>query len=150
MTKDSGINSKNISESNIIYFPEGLLGLEHLNRYVLLSPESELPFRYLQSVEDDSLAVVVIDPYLYMPDYRFNIYDDVIDFLHISEASDVLALSVVVIPKDIKSMTANFAAPVLVNVNNRTAKQVVLQENVYNIRHPIFEEYKALISQGAV
>lgn len=148
MTKNSSCKN-NMPEKQIIHFPEGLLGIPHLNKYIMLSPEKKLPFMYLQSVEEEALAFIVIDPYLYMPDYSFDISDDVIDFLGVTKESDILVLSVVVIPSDISRMTANFAAPVLINVNNRRAKQIVLQDDKYRIRQPIFEIYKSIVNQGA-
>ena len=86
-------------EKQIIHFPEGLLGIPHLNKYIMLSPEKKLQFMYLQSVEEEALAFIVIDPYLYMPDYSFDISDDVIDFLGVTKESDILVLSVVVIER---------------------------------------------------
>ncbi|NLG53414.1 MAG: flagellar assembly protein FliW [Clostridiales bacterium] len=148
MTKNSSCKN-NMPEKQIIHFPEGLLGIPHLNKYIMLSPEKKLPFMYLQSVEEEALAFIVIDPYLYMPDYSFDISDDVIDFLGVTKESDILVLSVVVIPSDISRMTANFAAPVLINVNNRRAKQIVLQDDKYRIRQPIFEIYKSIVNRGA-
>lgn len=148
MTKNSSCKN-HVPEKQIIHFPEGLLGLSHLNKYIMLSPEKKLPFMYLQSVEEETLAFIVIDPYLYMPDYSFDISDDVIDFLGVTKESDILVLSVVVIPSDITRMTANFAAPVLINVNNRRAKQIVLQDDKYRIRQPIFEIYKSIVNRGA-
>jgi flagellar assembly factor FliW len=148
LTKNSSCKN-NMPEKQIIHFPEGLLGIPHLNKYIMLSPEKKLPFMYLQSVEEEALAFIVIDPYLYMPDYSFDISDDVIDFLGVTKESDILVLSVVVIPSDISRMTANFAAPVLINVNNRRAKQIVLQDDKYRIRQPIFEIYKSIVNRGA-
>ena len=149
MTKDYGINNSDIPVEDVIFIKDGLLGLEHLKKYILVSPQENLPFKYLQSVEDDALAFIVIDPYLYMSDYSFDIFDDVIDELEVIDASDILVLSVVVIPSDLTKMTANFASPILINLNNRNGKQIVLQDAKYKIRQPIFDTYKTIISQGA-
>lgn len=149
MTNSTGFNHNDVPMEDIIVFKDGLLGLDHLKKYILVSPEENLPFKYLQSIEEDNLAFIVINPYLYMPDYSFDVFDDVIDELEINEPSDVLVLNVVVIPNDIKKMTANFAAPILINVNNRKGKQIVLNDSKYEIRHSIFDRFQSLDSQGA-
>jgi hypothetical protein len=46
-------------------------------------------------------------------------------------------------------MTANLKAPIVINILEKTAKQVVLQENDQPIKHPMFKELRAhLISQA--
>lgn len=149
MTKSADFCYNNMPTEDVIVFKDGLLGLEHLKKYILLSPQVDLPFSYLQSVEDENLAFVVINPFLYMPDYSFDIYDDVIDELEVTAPSDIFVLVVAVVPSDITKMTANFAAPILINVKNKKAKQVVLQDSKYEIRFSIFEIFKKLHSQGA-
>lgn len=150
MTKGCSVNNNNIPAEDVILFKDGLLGVEHLKKYLLVSSRENLPFKYLQSIDDDALAFIVIDPYLYIPNYSFEIFDDVLDELEVIEASDILVLSIAVIPSDLTKMTANFASPVLINVNNRKGMQIILQDAKYKIRQPIFDIYKTITSQGAM
>lgn len=147
MTINEVICSNEKSNKDIIYFKDGIYGLEHLKKYKLLSPQEDLPFKYLQSIEESALALIVIDPYLYMPDYNFDIYDDLINELEVEKPSDLQVLCIVVIPKDISKMTANFAAPILINVNTLNAKQIILED--YETKYPIYEAFKTIQSQGA-
>jgi hypothetical protein len=51
--------------------------------------------------------------------------------------------SVLTIPADIKEMTANLKAPLVINLKRQIGRQVVLQENEYVIKHPMFAELRA-------
>ncbi|RCX14781.1 flagellar assembly factor FliW [Anaerobacterium chartisolvens] len=140
------LNTKNfgeieINEGDIIYFPEGLPAFEAINKFVLLgNMEEDTPFCWLQSVERGELAFVVVDPRAVKPDYEADVSDDDIKLLEIEGDSRVLIYSIVVIPEDISKMTANLQAPILINTRNNKAKQVVLQNSRYSIRHFIAEE----------
>ncbi|MBC7765867.1 MAG: flagellar assembly protein FliW [Hyphomonadaceae bacterium] len=149
MTKTVEIFANNLSEEKVITFKEGILGLEDFKQYVLLSPEKDLPFKYLQYTESEAVALIVINPFLYMPAYSFDIDDETILALDAKEPADILVLAVVVIPDDYTKMTANFTAPIIINTSNMLGKQMVLQDAKYQIRTPIFEVYQELISRGA-
>ena len=62
-----------IKETEIIKFPEGLLGFNHLHEYVLLKDPKQEPFLWLQSLEDPNLAFVVVSPFLFFPGYEINV-----------------------------------------------------------------------------
>jgi flagellar assembly factor FliW len=51
--------------------------------------------------------------------------------------------SILTIPEDVTQMTANLKAPLVINIGGQIAKQVVLQENEYSIKHLMFKELRA-------
>ncbi|NDG85692.1 MAG: flagellar assembly protein FliW, partial [Proteobacteria bacterium] len=53
--------------------------------------------------------------------------------------------TILTIPSNLTEMTANLKAPVVINVKERIAKQVVLQENDQPIKHPMFKELRTQI-----
>ncbi len=58
----------------VISFDEGLPGFENVRSFVLiLSEDAELPFHYLQSVDNPSIAFVVTSPFLFVGDYDFDL-----------------------------------------------------------------------------
>src|SRR5215472_15700036 len=53
-----------------IHFAEGLVGCNSWKRFVLLSEEDEdLPVAVLQSIDEPSVALMVTDPRMVVPDY---------------------------------------------------------------------------------
>lgn len=130
-----------IDESRIVEMREGMLGFEHLKRYVLLTQEKETPFLWFQSVDDGSLAFVVIHAFMAMPDYEPIIPDEDVKLLEITSTGpeDIVVLSVVTIRSDPFKVTANLRAPIVINAKKRLAKQVVLAEGDYPVQHPLTE-----------
>lgn len=140
-TRDFG--EIDIQEDEIITFQDGIPGFEELTKYIVIeNPEEEVPFHYLQSVENKDLSFVIINPFLFKKDYDFQIPQGIVDKMEIKSPEDILIYSIVVIPDDISKMTANLLAPIVVNFNNNQGKQIVLDGNKYHTKHLILEEMK--------
>ncbi len=135
-----------IDESRIVEMKEGMLGFEHLKRYVLLTQEKETPFLWFQSVDDGSLAFVVIHAFVAMPDYEPVIPDEDVRLLEIASTGpeDVVVLSTVTIRSDPFRVTANLRAPIVINAKKRLAKQVVLMEDDYPVQYSLTVNQPAL------
>jgi len=87
-----------------------------LKRYVVLyDGDKNSPFRWLQNVDDGELAFAVVNPFMVVKDYDFEIPDEAVESLGIESILDVMVLSIVVVPEDISKMTMNLKAPVIIN-----------------------------------
>ncbi|MCX7746386.1 MAG: flagellar assembly protein FliW [Clostridia bacterium] len=134
-----------IEEKGIIQFTDGLPGFENLKQFVLLgSPDKDSPFQWLQSLDNTDIAFVVIDPRVFKPDYDIDVDDSEVEILRIKDVKNVLVYSIVVIPDDISKMTANLKAPILINIENNMAKQIVLDKSTYQVRHYILDELRKI------
>ncbi|MFW5649235.1 MAG: flagellar assembly protein FliW [Candidatus Alkaliphilus sp. MAG34] len=132
-----------VKEGDIINFVDGIPGFEKLLRYVIVeNPDKDIPFKWLQCVDDSDLAFVIVDPFVFKKDYEFDIPQNVIKKLHIESHKEINIYTIVVVPEDIEKMTANLAAPILINVANKKGKQVFLEDDRYHRRHLILEEIK--------
>lgn len=129
-----------IEDSEIINFPEGLPAFEHLKQFIILDAEEEIAFRWLQSLEDENIAFVIINPFLFKFDYEFKLSDHVLEKLKIESEADVAVYSIVVIPEKMEDITANLLAPVVINVREKLGKQIVLENTAYHTKHKIAEE----------
>jgi flagellar assembly factor FliW len=103
-----------IEHDKIIRFEEGLPGFEHLKDYLLIILEQTKPIFWLQAIDED-IALPVISPFDVDPDYSPMIDDAVFEQIKLDKEEDLLVLTVAVIPEELSKMTANMAAPVLVN-----------------------------------
>ena len=130
-----------IDESAIIRMEEGMLGFEHLKRYVVLAhPKNDkTPFLWFQSVDDGSIAFVVVRSFDIKPDYEPVISDEEAELLEITSVGpeDVVLLSVVTIRTDPFKVTANLRAPIVINAKKMLAKQIVLIESDYSVRYSL-------------
>jgi flagellar assembly factor FliW len=114
-----------------------LLGFEHLNRYILIQQKENSAFWWLQSVEDGAVAFIVINPSLIKDDYAPEVRDDDVALLEIKDLSDVLLLGVVTIRSNPTKITVNMRAPIVINVKKRFGKQIVLDDDSYEVQHRI-------------
>lgn len=125
-----------IDESRIVQMKGGgILGFEHLKRYVLLTQNEKIPFMWFQSIEDGSIAFVVINSFIIAPEYDLIINDNDTRFLEIESPEDVVLMSIVTIRSDPFKVTANLRAPLVINRKNRFGKQIVLNEPDYPIQY---------------
>ncbi len=128
-----------IEESKVISFPKGLPGLENIRRFTLIQHEKTNPIHWLQAVDDPHISLPVVEPFLVIPDYEFNISDLDAGELAANRRSDLHVVNVVVIPEKIEDMTVNLAAPILINVRMNLGKQIIFDRKNYQIQYPAFE-----------
>lgn len=126
-----------IDENNILFFEKGLPGLEEDRRYALLSSEESRPVSWLQSLDHPEISLPVIDPFFVCPDYSFDISNEDVHALEISEVKDVYVLCILVIPGSVSAMTINLSAPVIINVRNNKGCQIILDDRKYRVRVPV-------------
>lgn len=125
-------------QENIITFHDGLPGFETQKHFIIvLSSEIDFPFHYLQSIDNENIAFVITNPFLYVPDYDFEVPDDIVHKLSIGDLSELSIYSITTIPDEVENTTINLAAPVVVNNSNNEAAQVILQDNT-SLKHLIF------------
>jgi flagellar assembly factor FliW len=91
----------------------------------------------------------VVDTFSVAPGYAFDMSDEDASELSISGPEDFQVLTVIVIPDNIEAMTANLAAPIVVNTTTGRSKQVILGGGQYSARVPIFTEICALVREEA-
>lgn len=126
-------------EEKVIRFKDGIPGLECMKRCILIKVEETLPFYWLQSLEDGDIALPVIHASIIDENYSLSVDDSVFEELQIDKEEDLLIVNVAVIPQDLPRMTANMAAPLLINIDKNIGKQVILDNSAYQMRQPIFE-----------
>jgi flagellar assembly factor FliW len=131
-----------VDEKQRINFPQGLFGFESCRDYVLLDAEKE-PFYWLQSVDAVQTAFILINPFLFRPDYEVNINNEELSDIGIKGPEKALIFAIVTIPSDGSPMTANLQGPLVVNRDTRSAKQVILTDPRWKTRHDILAELSA-------
>jgi flagellar assembly factor FliW len=130
-----------VDERQKIHFPEGLFGFESMRDYVLLDAERQ-PFYWLQSLEVEQVAFVLINPFLFRSDYELNIGNEELAEIGIDSPEQALIFSIVTIPPD-GPMTANLQGPLVINRDTRAGKQAILTDTRWKTRHDIMAELAA-------
>lgn len=125
-TKAQGTVS--VSEKQIINIADGLFGFEEYKKFALIDSEYA-PFIWLQSVEKQSLAFLIVDPFLVCADYEADIDDETLKKLGVETPEDILLMVIITIPADNSGVTANLAGPLVINKKNNKSAQVILSDN---------------------
>ncbi len=130
-----------VSPERMIKMPVGLFGFEEYTDYILINSEYE-PLIWLQSLQDQNLAFLLIDPFLIGDDYEIDVDDKTLAKIGITQPSDVVVFSIVTVPNDGGPVTANLQGPLIINKKNKEALQVVLSDPKWTTKHNILEALK--------
>ena len=137
-TRYGEMETVQISEDAVLAFPEGVPGFERHRRFALIEDTKLAPFCWLQSLHDPLVGFLVIEPGLLVADYEFDIADPDVELLGLDDPSEARVLSILVVPENVRAMTANLQAPLIVNPRKRIAKQVILTDERFPLRYPVF------------
>lgn len=126
-------------EDDVLLFPEGILGFEDCRRYIVLRHGEDSPFLWLQSVDRPEIAFLVTDPAHFEPNYSPEMPPGVAQLLRLDENTPRLVYTILSIPRGKpEQMTANLAGPIVVNLAERLACQVVVEDGEWSTKHPVF------------
>ncbi len=124
--------------ANIIHFPEGLLGLDHLKDFLVMPNKKEGPLFWIQNVNDPAFAFVVTDPTNFFRDYAIQPSNEERKKLQIAENDKYYTLVIVTVTKE-RKITLNLAGPILYSPEKNRALQVVIEDAQYNAQTPLPE-----------
>ena len=114
-----------VRNEKVINFPQGLIGLPWLKRFVLID-HRDTPVKWLQAVDDPDIAFIVVSPELIVADFSIGIDDSVRNYLEVEDDAD-LAIFVTMRVKD-NDVIANLKGPIIINSKNMKGVQVVLEK----------------------
>ncbi|WP_207666908.1 flagellar assembly protein FliW [Desulfofundulus salinus] len=119
-------------------FPAGLPGLPaDLTEFELVAAAEDSPFFFLQSLQDENTGFILVNPFAFFPDYEFDLPEEDARALGIKAPEEVAVFCIVNASRGLARATVNLLAPVVVNAATGTARQVVLVDERYSIRHPL-------------
>ena len=126
-----------IAEDRVITFPKGLLGFPEQRRYCLLEPGEDACFFWLQSLDEPSLAFVVTDPILFVPEYSVPIRPEQMEQLELGKLEDAQVF--VIVNKVDQHLTGNLQGPLVINTITKSGEQLVLAEKRWTTRHELMK-----------
>lgn len=131
-----------LEESKIITFDQGIMGFEECKQYTILYDieDGQNPaISWLQSIEEPSLALPVINPFIIKSDYNPVVEDALLKPLgEINEENLVLLLTVTV-PTDVEKMSVNLKAPFIINADTRKGCQAIVENQDYDIKYKVYD-----------
>lgn len=126
-----------VSTDQLWNFPKGIPGFEQEKEFLLIPIEGNSIFQVLQSSNTSSVAFIVTNPYKLVMDYSFDLDEPTIDLLNIGKPEDIFVLGILTLKQPFEKSTINLQAPLIFQMNNRIAKQMILNDNRFTTRHVI-------------
>ena len=121
-----------------ITFPAGLPGFPNAHRFELApwGPAGS-PFMLLTSGDDPDIGFVVVPPWVFYPDYEFELDPGMAERLGLAASEDAVVFAVVTLRDRPEDSTVNLLGPIVVNRFTHEAAQVVLPSAGYSVRAPL-------------
>ncbi|MDE7037346.1 MAG: flagellar assembly protein FliW [Lachnospiraceae bacterium] len=125
-------------ENQSISVPGGLIGFEAYTRYLPIPfQEEDDSMISLQSLDDETLSFILMNPFRIFPDYTPEISGQDLRELGAESPDDISYYVVSTIRETVAGSTVNLKAPLAVNALNRRAKQIILDQPEYTFRHAL-------------
>lgn len=115
-----------IEVDDILLFPRGVIAFEDCRHWVLLSDADNPALAWLQSVSRSEVALPVISPRRFTPDYTLHISRGQLAPLELSHFDEAYLLAVV--SQSDGDLTVNLKAPLIINLNRRLGRQVITSD----------------------
>jgi flagellar assembly factor FliW len=106
-----------------------ILGFPDLNTFVLTpidEVDSQSPFAYMQSTQEEEIGFLVTHPFEFVANYQVQVPEHEKTTLEVTDPQDVAVLGIVTISSSFEQSTVNLLAPILINVRTMTGRQIVL------------------------
>lgn len=129
-----------IVEKEIIQFPNGIPGFIEEKSFVMIPFSEDGMFQILQSTNNANIAFVLTNPFFFFNDYDFKLEESAVSQLELEKQEDVRVYVILNVHENFQETTANLQGPIVINVNNNKAKQVILTGTSYQTKHKIFQQ----------
>lgn len=136
-----------IEDEKVITLVNGLLGFEEYKKYVILfdsEKSSGDSISWLQSADEQTLALPVISPLYVKNDYNPTLEDELLAPLGEVAEEGYYVLVTMRIPSDPKEVSCNLKAPIIINPNTMLGCQVIVENADYPIRYNIYDAVQKL------
>lgn len=127
-------------EKLIFNFKMPILGYNEETEFVLVESKEASLFKWIQSTQTPDLAFLATSPGLFGIDYVFELPDEAETILDVKSAEDLVVLNIAKVPNNNpRGTTVNLLAPIVLNIKNNTAGQVILSGSGLSVEQPLFE-----------
>jgi len=123
-----------VEDRAVYHMPHGMPGFPEEKKFILLPHGEDSPFWFWQSAVTAELIFILLDTFRFFRDYEFELSTEYTEELKIGAAVRPRVFSVVTLPKKRDEMTANLAAPLVLNDQDHLAMQVILEKTNYLIK----------------
>ena len=142
-----------ISEDKVVTFQDGIIGFPDMKRFALLHDEDRgagAGIRFLQSLDEPGFAMPVMDPLAVKPDYDPEVDDELLASAGNITEDNLLVLVTVSIPGDLTKMSVNLQGPIIINIDEHKACQLIVENSSYPVKFPVYDILEAAKGKAGV
>jgi flagellar assembly factor FliW len=115
-----------IEVDDILLFPQGVIAFEDCRHWVLLADVENPSVAWLQSANRAEVALPVVSPRRFSPEYSVHITRGQLAPLEFSQFDQAYVLAVVASSDG--DLTLNLKAPLIINLDRRLGRQVITSD----------------------
>jgi flagellar assembly factor FliW len=134
-----------LGEDKIITFEQGIMGFLDFKRYTILYDieEGNSPsISWLQSLDEPTLALPVINPLLVKKDYNPIIEDEVLKSLGELGDENLVVLLSLTVPSEPTKVSVNLKAPFIINSDTKKGIQIIVENADYEVKYNVYDAIK--------
>jgi flagellar assembly factor FliW len=133
--KTSRFGPVDVLVDSIIEFPDGLIGLGG-SRYALLSTDAKSPFLWLQSLDNEAVALPVTNPHRFFQDFEVELMDTDAETFGFDDGVSADVYVTVTASNVLSAITVNLKAPIL--IRDGRGHQLINQSDKASVKTPLF------------
>ena len=136
-----------LDDNKVIEFPNGIIGFEDFKKFAIIydiEDDRNTKISWLQSLEEPTLALPVVDPLAVTTEYAPMIEDELLKPLGNPADEDLLFLLVMTVPSDMTKVTANMKAPVIISTEERKGIQLIVDNADYPVKFNVYESVQKM------
>ena len=132
-----------INSEDIVQFKEGLFAFEQYKKFALVTREDGSTFHWLQSLDEENLAFLVIQPSELFEDYVPVISTDSLKLVEAESLDEVEIHCMFAVPANQpEKMTINLQGPVVIHPVKKLGAQLISNDEKHPVKLPIFELFQ--------
>lgn len=136
-----------LDDNKVIEFQNGIIGFEDFKKFAIIydiEDDRDTKISWLQSLEEPTLALPVVDPLAVTTEYAPMIEDELLKPLGNPADEDLLFLLVMTVPSDMTKVTANMKAPVIISTEERKGVQLIVDNADYPVKFNVYESVQKM------
>lgn len=126
-------------QAELFFFPQGLPGFADETKFLPVELPDQFPLVYLQSLRTPDLCFAALPVNSVITGYRLGVTAGDLEGIglrpDVQVGTDMLCLALICFAEE--GAAANLRAPVIINLKNRMAAQIIQNDDRYPIRFPL-------------
>lgn len=134
-----------VNEEKVIHFENGIIGFPDMQNYLIIFDKDKgdkSMISWLQSIEEPGYAIPILNPLLVKDDYNPVVNDELLKPLGELDTEETIIFVTITIPSNLENTTVNLKAPIIINAITRQACQIVVENDNYLVKYPVYEIFK--------